>query len=282
MSHDIEPNRKHSVETPSAENLHDRFKPDRKRSKVEKFGRGRQVAVISGIAVALAGVGVFGGKFATEAKDAPDIDTKPTAEAPVVPGEPTEPTSEPTPVESEAPVESGPETLRIPADLPAVELARASVELVDDWAFAGATDDTIEQTQKEQMRLIQEEGIGFDQAFVEIAEQNAQYYSKAVLIEDWESNEEAVVYREYLVQENARNIRDALRHYVNNEPLPYWTYEIDEVEELEAPEGERTIRFITKVTPQNSEGTAGTLMNVRGFDTKTGSAMLLDEASNLL
>lgn len=277
MSHDLEP--KTTIETPSVEEARHAFTG--KTSSLEKFKGKRQVAFISGIAIGLAGLGFGAQKIMSESvNNAPEPNTQPSVEAPVVPGEPTAP-SDP---ETQTPVEIAPETLRLSADLPAEELARQSVDLVNDWMFAGATEETIEATAAEQIRLIQEEGIGFEQAFTYMAEENADYYTKAVMVDDWENNPEAVEFHQYMVDRNAKAIQVALTRHTNNEPLITWDVEVSDVQELERPEGKRSIQYISTITAHNDESvpTPVSLMNVRGFDTTSGSALLFDESSNQL
>lgn len=219
---------------------------------------------------------------------APSEASTPTEPAPqgieetTTPAETTAPVAGVEPTEVETPVEVGAEALRIPADLPAEELARALVELENTWMFAGTTEDTIEETGEEQIRLIQEDGLGYDEAFIALAEKHADYYDDAMLIEGWEENPETVAYREYLVTANAALISDALENYRNNEPLPYWTSEVREVKEVETTEGERIVSFVTTVTPHNSTAEPGDLSNAVGFDTKTGSALVHDIGSSKL
>ena len=151
MSHETE----HKVTTPqdkSAHEIREQFN-EKENPRSAKWGRGKQVGVAATILTALAvGSGLTMNALSGESKEAPEPGTRPTVEAPVVPGEtpaPVEtsepaPTSEPT-VETEPTVgnlefresDLTPEVLASLSDAEIIERMQipiAEFPTVEDWA----------------------------------------------------------------------------------------------------------------------------------------------------
>lgn len=244
----------------------------------EKAGRkgwiGKALGSAAGIAVAAAGV--VGYNMVSNDNEAPEPTTEPGASAPAVPGpvETSEPTAAPVetaePSPSDLPTAETPETITtiepVPADLPAQELVEAASALVQEWIFAGATEDSIEATRAERLDILGEGGVTAEEAVRIIAERNAEQYTDTILGSDWQNNAWAVEYREYLISSNVRAIQSALTRFVNGEPLQYQTTESSDFSELEAPDGQRIVSYQQTTTIHNGEHEPSTSIYVHTFD----------------
>jgi len=222
--------------------------------KKSESGRKRQMAVMGGILASLATVGTVGACVASNSgSSTPEVTPKPSVEAPVVPGEveatPTvEPTTEvgsedPTNIPEESPVEiegssaelPAPETLRLSAELPPEDLVQRTYELWSDWVFAGATEESAASTVEAYYAF--NDGT-IDDFKEDLAKKNADYYSVALLPDNWQEDPFAVKTYDDTFTSNEDFIGTVLSRDANGEPLIEHDFTITNVDQIGNGSGE--------------------------------------------
>lgn len=273
MSHETEHRTDSITYTPSTDETRQTVFPEKVR-RLDRLNRGGQWA-IGGVIASLAIAGGFlGGKALSEKNEAPNSVPKPTAEAPVTPGPieseaPVE-TTEPSPAETEPSTSN--ELQPIPADLSVEELAKASSNLYLDWVLANATDETVEEAYDKWHTT---SDISVEEFTHNVAQLNADRYSSVLFSNTWSENPDLVEYYDNTLNSNATLIEVALQRHVAGEPLVKISTSISNITELDAPEGQRIIRYDIDGEYENSdqEYIDGTVIET--FDISDGTARLI-------
>ena len=222
--------------------------------KKSESGRKRQMAVMGGILAGLATVGTVGACVANNSgSSTPEVTPKSGVEAPVVPGEveatstvepatevgsedPTNIPEEETPVEAEGPSTElpAPETLRLSAELPPEALVQDTYELWSDWLFADATKDTIEATKQARY----DANVDLEEFKSITAQENADYYSAALLPDNWQEDPFATQTYNDTVTGNMDFIGSALSRFTDGEPVIEHDFTITNVDQIGNGSGE--------------------------------------------
>lgn len=213
----------------------------------------RATKIIGGVAAgtalvagAVLGVKALGG----ESNEVPAPDPGPTAEAPVVPGNPepeptpNEPEVSPTDIPSEPEAEpDDPETeltveaLEIPAGLSAEEVAPIITNRIDTWVMTGA------DAQARERRIAS--GLGTEQFQQQEAAKNAEVFAEALFIPGWQNDPTLARVVEYHTELNMTYIRNVLGNIARDEPLFEERSEYVGVREIEVAteDGSRTLEI---------------------------------------
>ena len=193
--------------------------------KKSESGRKRQMAIMGGILASLATVGTVGACVASNSVgDKAEATPKPSVEAPVVPGEAEGPSTE----------LPAPETLRLSAELPPEELVQDTYELWSDWLFADATKDTIEATKQARY----DANVDLEEFKSITAQENADYYSAALLPDNWQDDPFATQTYNDTVTGNMDFIGSALSRFTNGDPVIEHGFTITNVDQIGNGSGE--------------------------------------------
>jgi len=251
MTQNTEHQPKTTIETPSTHETRSAVFPEAKEPK----GRKRQMAIMGGLVVGLASAGGLGAYLATSSESNTPT-PEPSVEAPVVPGESeATPTAEPTtevgsedptnipeeetPIEAEGPSAElpAPETLRLSAELPPEELVQDTYALWTDWMFADATKDTIEATKQARY----DANIDLEEFKSITAQENADYYSKALLPDNWQEDPFATQTYNDAVSGNMDFIGSALSRITSGDPVIEHDFNITNVHQIEGGSDENIL-----------------------------------------
>lgn len=225
-----------------------------------------------------------------EAQPAPSSDvtvsTEATPEAEATSPTPETPSVSPTDIPSEEPtetveVEVTTESLRIPADLPAEELAQASSDLWQAWAQAGTDADSVATMQDRLYEIWHDYNGDYDVILDAVARENAGLYTTALLADNWADDPNMVRFYEDTVAANAHSIEVSQKRFVTNEPLIEVTTIVSDVVELDAHDGQRIIQFVLREEATNSDFVAPVGTVTRTFDITDGTARLIASSTAL-
>lgn len=293
MSHETEHRPGTRSEAPTPAETREAVFPDKK-SALDRLGRKGQFIAGGAILATIIGGGIGAQKILGDSNESPVPTPKPTIDAPVTPGETATPTTTPAPTETVEPsptdIPTGIETEvplsdiePVPADLPADELVKEMSERLEQWVFAGATEDSIAETQNKVLALM-DEGHQYEDALDLVAQENAKKYEDTLLAENWEENPLTVDYRDGIIEENTNLMGVVLGQQTRGEEFIYREIEFSEFEEITDPtlvkEGQRLIHFVKSVTPRNSTSEPRKVLMAQVFDVSDGTARLVERASN--
>lgn len=243
------------------------------RNKSERSKRQRHYSF--GQRLAAVGVGavtMVGGLTACgENTSATPEDTSTPSSVTVIdnPGEAT-PTETATPTQSPE-TETTVESLRIPADLPAEQLAQETGDLFTEWLMADANQDEISSTKEARY-----EYDGSQTDFINsLAQENADLYATALMSDEWAQDPATQTIYDSMLQANKEYIGIALQRFTTDQPLLERSITVANVSELEAPEGQRKITFELTDHFVNSEYTDQQMLATYTYSTTDGTARLI-------
>lgn len=174
------------------------------------------------------------------------------------------------------------EQLRIPADLPTEELAKAAIDLLNDWLYADATADVIAATDQATTDAVLIDNVPYQEAIANLAQENAELYASALLVDNWRADPDLVAFHDGAVANNEEAIEIAITRFTRGEPLitrehTYrfeGTYAEPYLGEQDAPEGQRIIAFRMATDFINSEVPTYSAEYYFTFDVSDGTARL--------
>jgi len=226
------------------------------------FERGRNRLIAAGVTTAI-GVAAIAGCAPTNAEASSPEDTS-TPSATSAPVETAAPTPE---------VTVSPESLRLAADLPPQQLAEGAINLRTEWLLAGAN---AKDAKAVADGWNNHTSGGLDEYVDGIAQKNADFYTSALLADNWESDGEMVSFRNSSIDSNNQFIRSALKRGITGEPLMDISNTIVDAEEASAPDGQRIVNFKLhqEVSNTTDNPTRDEVVSYR-FDTTDGTARLV-------
>ena len=119
------------------------------------------------------------------------------------------------------------EELEIEAGLSDEELGRTLMQRLEAWENAEAPEDDNAELYQRGMK------VGRDQAIEDLAEQNKQIFTDALMTDGWEDSVAASDFVDYMKQRNKKTIEGANASVGAKEPIPVDTYTYRSAETLE-------------------------------------------------